>query len=76
MRPYAVVEVLIVGQCGLRLTDIELAAILAPELDPGAVVGPLHDPVQLGAFRGQDEPRDAESLAGVHPTSSASCRAV
>ncbi len=51
--------------CGLRLTDIELAAILAPELDPGAVIGPLHDPVQLGAFRGQDEPRDAESLAGV-----------
>ena len=65
MRSYAVVEVLIVGQCGLRLTDIELAAILAPELDPGAVVGPLHDPVQLGAFRGQDEQRDAESLAGV-----------
>ncbi len=65
MRPRAVVEALIVGPRGLCLPDLELAAILAPELDPGAVVRPFHDPVQPGAFRGPDEPRDAESLAGV-----------
>ncbi len=65
VRPRAVVEALIAGLRGLRLPDLELAGMLAPELDPGAVVGPFHDPVQPGAFRGQDEPRDAESLAGV-----------
>ena len=65
MRPRAVVEALIVGQRGLRLPDLELAAIRAPELAPGAVVRRFHDPVQPGAFRGPDEPRDAESLAGV-----------
>ena len=65
VRPRAIAEVLIAGQCGLRLPDTGLAGMLAPELDPGAVVGRFHDPVQPGAFRGQDEPRDAESLAGV-----------